>query len=109
MTQFGRSLWENADILVLVIVIEFWQFLTKTPLNVRIAVTVAGLYMVFRFFGAKREIDAYASAAPMEKEGKRVFVDDPRGSPGTCQAHRIRRRSALHSLPWQMDDDFRGI
>ena len=77
MTQFGRPLWENADILVLVIVIEFWQFLTKTPLNVRIAVTVAGFYMVFRFFGAKREIDACASAAPMEKEGKRVFVDDP--------------------------------
>jgi hypothetical protein len=60
--------WENTDTLILILIMEYWQFLTKTPLNTRTALTVAAICVIFRFFGAKREIDAYASAENGERE-----------------------------------------
>ena len=69
------ALRRNADLFVFVIVMQFWPFLTGAPLNYRTVCTVAGLWMVFRFFGATRETETN-SAAPAEKE-KREFVNDP--------------------------------
>jgi hypothetical protein len=66
-TNFLHVLWENTDTLILILIMECWQFLTKTPLNTRTALTVGAICVIFRFFGAKREIDAYA-AGNGEKE-----------------------------------------
>lgn len=68
------SLWQNADLLVLVVLLQLWPFFTNTPLNLRTALTVAGLCVVFRLFGATRRIETRDSAQPEEK---REFVEDP--------------------------------
>lgn len=71
-----NSLRRNADLLVFAVVLQFWQFLTGTPANLRTVLTVAGLYLVFRFSSAGREVEQSLSAVPAEKE-KREFVEDP--------------------------------
>jgi|SRR5580658_2874449 hypothetical protein len=75
-TKFLLHLWQSSDILVFAVVLQLWPLLTGTPLNYRTVFTVAGLWIVARFFGAVREVEAHSSAAPSEKE-TREFVDDP--------------------------------
>jgi len=75
-TTFLHSLWESSDILIFAVVMQLWPLLTRTPLNYRTILTVAGLWVVARFFSAVREVEASSSAAAGEKE-QREFVDDP--------------------------------
>jgi hypothetical protein len=75
-TIFLDSLWKNADFLVLLVLLQLWQFLTNTPLNLRTALTVAGLFVICSFFGAVRRIETRDSAQPAKAE-KRKFVEDP--------------------------------
>jgi hypothetical protein len=70
------SLRKNADLLVFVLVMQFWPFLTGTPVNVRTALAVGGVWLVARFIGAAQEIESRDGVAPKEKE-KREFVDHP--------------------------------
>src|SRR5579863_5793035 len=72
-TIFLDSLWQNADVVALVVLLQLWPFFTHTTLNLRTALTVAGLCVVFRVLGATRTPD---SAQPA-KEDKREFVEDP--------------------------------
>ena len=76
MVRFLDSLWQNADVLVLVVVMQLWPVLTGSQLNLRTALSLAGLCVVYRLFGAVRETNTSASLAPPEQE-KREFVDDP--------------------------------
>jgi hypothetical protein len=75
-TKFLLHLWQSSDILIFSLVLQLWPLLTRTPLNYRTILTVAGLWMVARFFGAAQEVEGRSSAAPPEKE-TREFVDDP--------------------------------
>jgi hypothetical protein len=78
--KFLHYFWKNADVIVLVIALAGWQFLTGTPLTSRIGLIVVGLSVVFRLLGAFEEIDS-ASKAPLEgappATEKREFVEDP--------------------------------
>jgi hypothetical protein len=65
------SLRTNLDFIFLVVVLEYWQDLTKTPLSLRTALTLAGLCVLFRLAGLRED-----SSAPTQK-AKREFVDDP--------------------------------
>lgn len=75
--QLLDSLWKNADYLALVVVLQFWTLLTNTPLNLRTALTLAGLCLVYRVYGIVRR-DTAALTAPTVEE-RREFVGDPDG------------------------------
>ena len=76
MRRAKTSFWRNADLIILVVVLELWQFITGTQLNVRTALLVVGLCLISRFLGAVGQIESSDSAAPAEPE-KREFVHDP--------------------------------
>jgi hypothetical protein len=66
----------DLDVFVFAIVMASWQFLTGSPLSLRTVATVAGLWIISRFFGAVREIEKHDSSTPTVKQ-KKEFVDDP--------------------------------
>ena len=71
---FLRSFRQNADFLALILVLQFWPILTKSALNLRTALTLAGLCIVYRLSGM-RSTETQNPAATEELE-KREFVDD---------------------------------
>jgi len=77
ITKVGCLLLDYATVLVLIVGMGCWQFLTKTPLTVRTELTLTGFCVVLTLLDAVRKIHAYASVAPVEKKEKRVFVEDP--------------------------------
>ena len=48
-TIFVDSFKKNADLLVFVLAMQLWPFLTGTPVNFRTALTVGGVWMAARF------------------------------------------------------------
>jgi hypothetical protein len=56
-----------------------WEWLTRTPLNMRTALTLAGLYGVLGILREKQNAcdEAGVESSPPEKEKQRVFVKDP--------------------------------
>jgi hypothetical protein len=70
--SWAKDILVKLDVLLLAVAMVLWPNLTGTPLNVRTALLVAGLFIVARLLGGVREME---SAAP-EKE-KREFVEDP--------------------------------
>src|ERR1700678_598494 len=76
--MFGRLLLQNSDFLFLSLAMGSWQYITRTPLNVRTALALAGFYLILRTLGALRKFPEYAAAAIADqKEDKRAFVDNP--------------------------------
>jgi len=68
---------QSANILVLVIVMASWQFLTKTPLTVRTELTLAAFYAVLSLLEGARKNHRFNSVPPVNKKDERVFVEDP--------------------------------
>lgn len=73
MKRSLRSFKHNADFLALVLVLEFWPVLTNTPLSLRTALTLAGLFVVYRL--SSMLIVESQKRAEAEEE-KREFVAD---------------------------------
>jgi hypothetical protein len=71
-----HSFAQNADFLALILVLQFWPFLTNTPLNLSTALALAGLCIVYRLAAIGREIRTQGSAVPAV-EAKREFVENP--------------------------------
>jgi hypothetical protein len=71
VAKLRLSLRTNLDFIFLVVVLQYWQDLTKSPLNLRTALTVAGLYLLSRLSGVRKD----SSVSP--EKAKREFVDDP--------------------------------
>jgi hypothetical protein len=74
-SDFGLLLLKNLDGMVVPIALVSWQFLTKSPLNIRTALTLCSLLILQNALSRIRAI--HASAAPGEPAEKRVFVEDP--------------------------------
>lgn len=75
--DFGRFLLRHADSVVIPIAFASWQFLTKSPLTVRTALTLCLLLVAQNALSRIRALNDTTARTGREKESKRVFVEDP--------------------------------
>lgn len=81
MAKLSRFLLENSDALAVFVALGGWRFLTSTPLTVRTACTVLGLYVVLGVVIRVRATYEWAFANGADKgapkDETRVFVENP--------------------------------
>jgi len=66
LTWIGRFLWTNLRFILFLVVLESWPLLTGTPLTMRTALALAGLYVVLAVRGTEK--------ASWPKPAERIFV-----------------------------------
>ena len=72
-----RLLLKNAAVLVYLVSVASWQFLTNTPLTLRVVFTLAGVSAIAGFLGYLSGRIESVPDSPAPEQEKRVFVDDP--------------------------------
>jgi hypothetical protein len=109
-----RFLLQISDALLLSLIFGSWQYLTKTPLNVRTALALAGFYLILRTLDALRKFDECdtATAITPQTKNKRVFVDNPEAVPNLARLAGLAyiRRSTPYLGKWTvMSGSYEGM